>query len=352
MDDPDWGAVEQSLLPAFAEPSREQVRWAVLSRVPVVALAQPDLGQGRLLVARTDPQRHSVCLAYGNEAAQDGPFVTVTTHVWAQTMATFVAPPTQQALASERDRLFHRAGIDEAEPVGAQTRNRRVPFDDTSLQARVRHEDSLWSAEVWLPIDARPAGARPRDRAFAIIVSRGVPGEAVALRLEDDLEPLWNARDTSDRLRIRRSAGNTGADPLPAATDLKGLEELIDSAVAGRPVGAGPERPLAPRRSRHDLRREWEAALQAQIRYGNQAPAEANRSITMLVSQICELSTSVQWWGDAGPAAIAECIRYTVFDSEVASRPAQLVWRKAVDQRGARAEWLKEWERWHAERAG
>jgi hypothetical protein len=65
-----------------------------------------------------------------------------------------------------------------------------------------------------------------------------------------------------------------------------------------------------------------------------------------------ELAMSVQWWSDAGAAAIAESIRYTVFDSEVASRPAQLLWRKAIDERGARADWLKEWERWHAEQAG
>jgi hypothetical protein len=88
------------------------------------------------------------------------------------------------------------------------------------------------------------------------------------------------------------------------------------------------------------------------MHYGNQPLAEASRSITMLVSQMRELAMSVQWWGDAGAAAIAESIRYTVFDSEVASRPAQLLWRTAIDERGARADWLKEWERWHAGQAG
>jgi len=352
MMDPNWGAVEQSPFPASAQPSLEQVRRATLSRVPVVALAQPDLGQGRLLSARSDPRNHSVSLAYGDEAAQDGPFVTVTTHVWARTPLTYGATPTQRALAGERDRLFHQTGIDEPEPADAHTENLRMPFEDVGLTARVRHEGSVWSAEVWLSIEDRPAGSHPRDRAFAIVVSRGVPVQALALRLEHDLQPLWNARDTWVRLTAQRSAEDTEPEPLPATKDLRGLEELIGSAVVGRPIGRNRERPLAPRRSLHDLRREWEVALQTQLHYGNQPLAEASRSIMMLVSQMRELAMSVQWWGDAGAAAIAESIRYTVFDSEVASRPAQLLWRKAIDERGARADWLKEWERWHAEQAG
>jgi hypothetical protein len=342
--DSDWGAVGQSPSPAFAQPSLEQVRWASLSRVPVVALANPDLGQGRLLSARSDPQCHSVSLAYGDEAAQDGPFVTVTTHVWARMPLTYVATPTQTALAGERDRLFHQTGIDEPEPA-AHTENLRMPFEDIGLTARIRHEGSLWSAEVRLSIEDRPAGTRPSDRAFAIVVSRGVPVRALALRLEDDVQPFWDARDRWVRLKIQRSAKDADLESLPETKDLRGLEELIGSAVVGRPTGPGRER--SP-----DLRREWEIALQTQMHYGNQPLAEANWSIMMLVSQMRELSMSVQWWGDAGADAIAESIRYTVFDSEVASRPAQLLWRKAIDERGARADWLKEWERWHTGQAG
>jgi len=335
--------------PAVAQPSLEQVRWAILARVPVVALARPDLGQGRLLSARSDLRSHSVSLAYGDEAAQDGPLVIVTTHVWARMSWTDVASPTQQALAGERDRLFHQTGIDEPEPADAHTQKLRVPFEDIGLEARIRHEGSVWAAEARLSIQDRPAGTQPRDRAFAIVVSRGVPVQALALRLEHDLQPLWNARDTWVRLKTQE---DTEPEPLPATKDLTGLEELIGSAVAGRPIGHNRERPLAPRRSLQDLRREWEVALQTQMHYGNQPLAEASRSITMLVSQMRELAMSVQWWGDAGAAAIAESIRYTVFDSEVASRPAQLLWRTAIDERGARADWLKEWERWHAGQAG
>ena len=45
-------------------------------------------------------------------------------------------------------------------------------------------------------------------------------------------------------------------------------EELIASAVVSRPIGQNRERPLAPRRSLRDLRREWEVALQIQMHYG------------------------------------------------------------------------------------
>jgi hypothetical protein len=349
--DPRWGAVEQSPSLARGQSSLEQLRGATLSRLPVVALARPNLGQGRLLAAWSDSQSHSVSLAYGDEESQDGPFVSVTTHVWARTLLTGGATPTQTALAGERDRLFQQTGIDEPEPAAVHTANIGIPLDTADLRARVRHEESLWAAEVWLPIQDRPTGARPRDRAFAIVVARGVPVSALALRLEDDLQPLWTARDAWARRKAQRPTHDVEAAPWPAVTDLRAIEALIDSAVTGRPIGPNRERPLTPRRPVHELRREWEAALQAQIRFGNQPLAEASRSITMLVSQIRELSTSVQWWGQAGAAAIAESIRYTVFDSEVASRPAQLLWRKAVDEHSARADWLKEWERWHAEQA-
>jgi hypothetical protein len=342
--DPAWGAVDRSPFPVHAQPSLEHLRSATLSRVPVVALAEPDLGQGRLLAARSDPQQHSVTLAYGDDAA--------TTLIWGQAWLTHGAALTRQALADERDRLFHQSGIDEPEPADMHTENLRVALENTARWARIRHEASLWSAEVWLPIEDRPVGARPRDRAVALVVSRGVPVPDVALRLENDLQPLWDDGDAWSRRLISESTTAREAEPLPARDDLTGLEELIGSAVAGGAVGPHRERPLAPRKSRHNLRREWEAALATQIRYGNQAPAEASRSIMMLVSQLRELSTSVRWWDDAGAAAIAESIRYTVFDSEVPSRPAQLLWRTAVDERGARAEWLKEWERWHVERAG
>ena len=337
--------------PTVAQPSLEQVRWATLSRVPVVALAKPDLGHGRLLSARSDLHSHSVSLAYGDEAAPDGPFVTVTTYVWPRTSLTSVATPTQKALAGERDRLFHQTGIDEPEPAAARTENRRMPLEDIGHTARIRHEGSLWSAEVRLSIEDRPAGTQPRDRAFAIVVSRGVPVQALALRLEHDLQPLWKARDAWVRLKTQRSAADTEPEPLPATKDLRGLEELIGSAVVSRPIGQNRERPLAPRRPPRDLRREWEVALRTQMHYGNQPLAEASRSIMMLVSQMRELSMSVQWWGEAGAAAIAESIRYTVFDSEVGSRPAQLLWRQAIDDRGARADWLREWDRWHAGQA-
>jgi len=338
--------------PMVAQPSLEQVRWATLSRVPVVALARPDLGHGRLMSARSNLYSHSVSLAYGDEAAPDGPFVTVTTHVWPRTSWTDAATPTQQALAGERDRLFHQAGIDEPEPADAHAENRRMPLEDIGLVARVRHEGSVWAAEVRLSIEDRPVGTHPRDRAFAIVVSRGVPVQAVALRLEHDLRPFWDARDAWVRRTTRRSAADTEPGPLPATKDLTALEELIGSAVASRPIGHNRERQLAPRRPLRDLRREWDVALQTQMHYGNQPPAEASRSIMMLVSQMRELSMSVQWWGEAGAAAIAESIRYTVFDSEVASRPAQLLWRTAIDEPGARADWLREWDRWHAEQAG
>jgi hypothetical protein len=265
---------------------------------------------------------------------------------------TYVATPAREALAAERDRLFYQAGIDEPEPADARTENLRMPLDSIAIMGRVRHEGSLWAAEARLSIELRPAGTPPRDRAFAIIVSRGVPVAGVALRLEDDLRPFWDARDAWLDAQAQRSAGGPAPDPLPETEGLTALEDLIDSAVRSRPIGPGRARPLTPRRSLDDLRREWEVALETQMHFASQPRDEANWSIMMLVSQLRELSTSVRWWDDAGSAAIAESIRYTVFDSEVASRPAQMLWRRAIDERRIRADWLAEWERWHTERVG
>jgi hypothetical protein len=136
-------------------------------------------------------------------------------------------------------------------------------------------------------------------------------------------------------------------DPQPEVDGLSALEELVQSAVDSRAGGTGHARPQGPRRSLEDVRREWQVALDTQMRYARQGRSEANQSIMMLVSQLRELSASVDWWDRAGPAATAEAIRYTVFDSAVPSRNAHLLWRRAMDHVPARGAWLSEWERWH-----
>jgi hypothetical protein len=103
---------------------------------------------------------------------------------------------------------------------------------------------------------------------------------------------------------------------------------------------------------------------------------EANESVTALVNQMVSLSEAADWFPDspAGPADLEESIRFTVFESEVPSAPAQRTWRREwhrLDLSGppgtkarspedarlphqlrvqARDRWLDLWREWHARR--
>jgi hypothetical protein len=333
--DPEWHGPERH--DSLAEP-------------PVLGLAAPGLGDGRLLRNRSNAHSQLVTLGFGDETSASGPFVSVTTLSVPRMPAPLVVAPARDALAAERDRMFYRASVDEPDPVDAQTTSGRLRVEGQFVTVRVRREGSLWAAQARVPAHLVPLGLG-LHRHITTVVSRGVPLPSIDLNLVADLRPFWAARDAW--LRARRQAGSRPSEPPSwptRAAGLSALKGLINSALGGHPPR--PQQRRGPRHPVAELRREWVAALHTQMHYARQSREEASRAIAAMVSQLRELSLRVRWWDDAGADAIAESIRYTVFDSVVPSQRAQLLWTWAMGDPSRHAAWLAEWERWNAQRAG
>jgi hypothetical protein len=317
-----------------------------LAQLAVLGLAVPELGGSRLLRSLANQRAQAITLAFGDETSASGPFVSVTSLSLPRLPAVAPAAAARDALAAERDRLFARAGIDEPDPTDAQTMSGQLRIEGEFVTARVRREGALWVAQARIPADLLPPGpGAAMRRRLVTVISRGVPLPSVELTLVADLRPFWAARDAW--LRSRRA--DTTPDEEPVEADgMSTLEGLVHSAVPGRQPGQA--RQQGPRRPVDVLRREWVAALQTQMYYARQTREEANRALVALVSQLRELSQRVQWWDEASEDVIAESIRFTVFDSAVASVRAQELWGRAMDDPSQQGAWLAEWEQWRGGR--
>jgi hypothetical protein len=101
------------------------------------------------------------------------------------------------------------------------------------------------------------------------------------------------------------------------------------------------------------------------MRFAGQSEAEAYEAVSRMANQLAALAQQAAWWPAHGSAAVAETIRYTAFDSDVPSRPAQLAFpeqstpapprgdaRRAwlADRKQAHQAWLAAWEAWAARR--
>lgn len=314
--------------------------------LPVLGLAVPELGSGRVLRSHASQRTQVIALAFGDETSAVGPFVSVTTLSLPRLPMTLLAVPAREALAAERDRLFSQAGIDEPDPADAQTMSGRLRIEGEFVTARVRREGPLCAAQARLPFHLLPPGSVSGPRRHLVtVVARGVPLPSVELKVVADLRPFWAAREA---WLWSQQAGMALAEEPVRADGISALEGVVRSAARGRRPGEAGQR--GPRRPVGDLMREWAAALDTQMYYARQSREEASRAVVALVSQLRELSQRVQWWDEAGADAIAESIRYTVFDSAVPSRRAQQLWARAMDDPSQRAAWLAEWERWNAGR--
>ena len=322
--------------------TRDALRDYILSRVPVIGLATPELGPPLLLQASSGPDGHLIRLGYGVSDDPAGPHISVLTQVSQRMPLAYIVSPARSALSYERGRIFERAGVDEPENDVTNTVSSHLLINERRLAARVRYEAQLWAAQATIPRDLVPTHTSPRERAITVAISRGVPVEDVTLALEFDLRPAWEAYES--RRSALASPGDRREAPLPDGLDA--LTDLIASTVAQRRSESAPNRPQ--RRSASELRDEWEAAVRTQMRYAGQPREEASEAIMMLVSQLGELAASVGWWREAGDAATAESIRYTVFASAVRSDVAQRIWTKRHRVDSEHSAWLEAWEQWYA----
>ena len=92
--------------------SDEPPEWpGPLGQLPVLGLAVPGLGGGRLLRSHASQRSQVISLAFGDETSAAGPFVSVITLSLPRLPVPLLVVPAREALAAERDRLFARSRI-------------------------------------------------------------------------------------------------------------------------------------------------------------------------------------------------------------------------------------------------
>ncbi len=123
---------------------------------------------------------------------------------------------------------------------------------------------------------------------------------------------------------------------------------LADAAALKRASFEGRE---SPELSLHEA--EEEAATRTQMRFGRQDWRSAQRTVLEVANHLLTLAETFAWFRDARlrTAAMEESVLFALFDSEVASRPAQVAWRRLwYSSWPAREGWIMEdREKWELE---
>lgn len=323
---------------------------------PVVGLASPALA-GRVGEWHTSGAARSLTLCYGSPTHAAGPYIEVRTDLGEHPPME----PLSEVLADERDRLFDHAGVDEPDPVEALSGHMTLPIDDTRQRARLRHEDNLWAVRTNLP--NQTGDASRQAPAVVTVIGRGVAENEVTLTRVSDLYPFVEAA----KVRLHAQMAAERARPRPVPQPPSGIEahqQLIEHLLAD----AREPRRRHPRRPPDEYGRLWESAVLGQMHLARQSRQHANDEVSLMVNQIIQLADNAPWWEEDSAAAIAEIIRYTIFDSDVPSKTAQQAWRASFTaqrppsppdaagfeqyvtarQRAEKA-WLEAWDAWHAQ---
>ena len=312
-----------------------------------------------------------VVLAHGEHFAPEGPYVQVQT---ASAAAGQRSSSLHDVIEDERDRLYEHAGIDEGEyrdlPVESEP---WFTIDGIPVRAALRVEGRLWAARLSLGGPDCPLRSRGGEPVTLTVTGRGVTPDRVGLRTVEDLEPYAVGRqERLAALAARRSQrrGPSGPEqPEPVGLDAhrRLVEYSVQHALRVEAALESGHPPREPRSGREDDSALWESAVRQQMRLAGEERAAANDAVTALVNQMVQLARRVDWFPGSpdARAAVEESIRYTVFDSEVASVDAQRAWRAQwsrhdfpSDRRGpdrrerqeqqieADAQWLGLWQNW------
>ncbi|MBK6870022.1 MAG: hypothetical protein IPJ14_04990 [Kineosporiaceae bacterium] len=295
---------------------------------PVFGLAEPRLTPAMLTEFGTsDGLWERVTLSFGDYLSVSGPYLEVTTVNSAE-----LSSPLEDAVEAELDRVGESAEVDEP----------------GSTAVTGPEPGELWVADIREPAHLVQGphhtwAARATVAGVTLCVTgRGITLDDVHLVTVDDLAPYLEARD-AEWARVREAGPGPSSSPedwdLPPVEGLAAHESLLrlliaDSVDRQATIRSG-RRPRASSRQGEDHARLWEQATRAQMRLASQPRRAADRSVTAMVNQATTLAELAAWFTgeELRARAVTEMIRFTVFDSDVPSRTAQLAWLAAWSAR-------------------
>ena len=384
---------------AWVRALRERARLDAEAMVPhprhlVYGLAAPELTPAALAEhTRVNGESTSITLAYGDEAAPDGPYVRVITSA-ADAFAvpragstTLDGPLGEASLrfaveeeldrpadgpetadgpeAADAEAVGPDPGeLDEQTPVGWET----TPIG----RALVGRSSVVWAARLRPAAPDASADAGPNADAGAgaesdvdadadadagagvvvTIIGRGLALESVRLALVTDLRPFFEARNALIDARIRR-ARQRPRPPLPELDPAEGVAALLALAEATlaehRAISAA--HPRRARRLRGDLgwgqlrSALWKRASAEHQRLRGTDRFTADDAVTVAINHVIFLEENAPWF-TADPrlraAAIDETMRHAMLAEEVPSAAAQDAWARSWSARQARTDWRGE----------
>lgn len=357
---------------AWLRAMREVARRDVEALVPhprhlVWGLAAPDLTPaavaGQTLV---NGESTSIALAYGDEAAAEGPYVSVITSA-AEAFAVPRAGSTSLddadaeeslrfAVDEELDRPAAWAEASDGDAAGPDAGEPDVPSAHAAVgwetmpfgRALVCRSAVVWAARL------RPAPAASGDDPGVVvtIIGRGLAPESVRLRLVADLRPLVEARNALMGARIER-ARRRPRPPLPELEPAEGVAALLALAKITLAERAETEAGLsAGRRPRSDataagrLRSAlWQRAVAEHRRLRGTDRFTADEAVTVAINHLGFLQQNAPWF-TAEPrlstAAIDETLRHAMLAEVVPSEAAQDAYARSWSARQARQAWMRD----------
>jgi hypothetical protein len=317
---------------------------------PVYGLTRPHLRNRALAeLGSSEGVLDTVTLVWGAYApVGSGPSVSVRTAACSPGARRWDRAHLARALADERGR---RAAETAEEPEPAQVEERRGPLQVGGLEivADIRAEDDCWAALLDVP-----SGDGQSGDVQILVHARRVPVEAVRLDRVLDLEPFvrggrrllsWAAArglQEHDRELVPEDLSLPHAEGFEAHRDL--VEALVEQAAAAQRAMREDRPPprVRWRRADRDHRvRQWEWARRTQMHLAGQDRDTAGAAVAALADHMTQLAIDADWFADPGlrAAAIEESIRWTVFESDVASLPAQQAWITAWRREQAASNW-------------
>lgn len=306
----------------------------------IIGLSSPKLvGELRRWVANTP--FHNVELTFRDPfAKENGPYLTVATS------------PAQRRLTSRASRLGSVLWL-----ALARTTDPLKPVEDlpqpslsSAVQASVllgerrvactrRWLGDLWAIEAHLSAELLPPPLGATGTTVTV-AARGIELADVRLEPVSDLEPFLTA--AMQRPGLASGLPGSRASDGPASFDA--IQSLVLARVNLSPPTA---RYTELHRSMMELHELWASAHRAQMHFSGQDPAAAAQALMTLTEQMGTLAKSVPWWQEAGADAVSECVRSSVFSSDVRSLPAQQLWIDGAMNAAATKRWLDAWQEWY-----
>lgn len=288
---------------------------------------------------------HNVELTFRDPlATANGPYLTVATsptnrHLTSRTSrASRLESVLWLALARLTDPV-NQPAPDLPQPSLSPVVQASVLLGEHRVACTRRWLGDLWAIEAYLSAELLPPPLGATGTTVTV-AARGIELTDVCLEPISDMEPFFTAAMQRPGLAF----GPHGSRAPDGPASFEAIQSLVLACVNSSPPTA---RYAELHHSMMELHQLFPSAHSAQMHFSGQDPAAAAQALMTMTKQMGTLAKSVPWWQEAGADAVSECVRSSVFSSDVQSLPAQQLWRDGAMDSTATQLWADAWQEWY-----